>query len=152
MPTDHYAEFREEATRLRQLTPEDRRAFIAMLRRDGANTEVPREDRHLALTRANALERLLGRPASKPKYGSTRLQIFRLLDLSDDPMTPRDIRVKLGILKPSGNIYDIIREEVRKGRIRKLEMEGMICYVLSSTGLKALRNGEIDKKDDRPKQ
>jgi len=146
MAADRDQEFREEAANLRKLTPEEQKAFIAMLRRDAANTEVPKEDRELARTRANALERLLGRPVSKPKYGSTRLRIFQLLNRSKDPLTPRGIRALLGILKPSGNIYDIIREEVRKGRISRWEMEGIICYVLSPTGRKALRNGDIDEK------
>lgn len=59
MTPEHELECREEAERLRLLSREDQRAFIAMLRADGENRKVPKADRDFALERADALERFL---------------------------------------------------------------------------------------------
>lgn len=48
-----------EAKRLAMLSPNDRQAFLSMLRDVAADPHVPEEDRHEARRRANAIVRLL---------------------------------------------------------------------------------------------
>ena len=150
MTDEHEKEFRDEAERLRQLSPEDQQAFVAMLRKDAENRKVSKRDRDFARERACALEKLLGN-AQRPrqfryKIGSTRMRLFTVLFTSLDPMTPKGIMKRTGMLTRSGHLYDVLREEVKKGRIYYIVYErGVRGYELTRAGRKAFSNGEIDK-------
>jgi hypothetical protein len=59
MPESVNDEHRAEAKRLRLISRAEQRAFVAMLRADSRNPDVPKADRDAARRRALALERLL---------------------------------------------------------------------------------------------
>ena len=153
MTDEREQEFRDEAERLRQLSQEDQQRFIAMLRQDAENRKVSKRDRDFARERACALERLLGSaPASDSREsggssnlrsGSTRMRLFKVLSRSHDPMTPKGIMKRTGMLMRSGHLYDVLREEIKKGRIRLVENEGNWGYELTRAGRKAYLGGEI---------
>ena len=160
MSTEHEQEFREEAERLRHLSREDQDSFVAMLRRDAANGKVPKSDRDFARERADALERLLAEPALDPAtpvppanplhQGSTRMRLFKALKKYWEGLTVKTIKVKTGMLPISGNLYDVLREEVEAKRIRKSiasdeNDKNHTVYLLTAKGLKDLEAGEIDK-------
>ena len=160
MSTEHEQEFREEAERLRHLSREDQESFVAMLRRDAANGRVPKSDRDFARERADALERLLAEPALDPAtpvppanplhQGSTRMRLFKALKKFSDGLTPSTIKTKTGMLPRSGNLYDLLLEEVEARRISKSvasdeNEKNHTIYLLTAKGLKDLAEGKIDK-------
>lgn len=147
MPDEHEQEFRDEADLLRQLSPEDQLRFIAMLRQDAENPKVPKRDRDFAHERADVLERLLrrARRLQKLSRGSTRMRLFRALSESIDPMPPKSIMKATGMLMRSGHLYDVLHEEVKKGRIQLLVIENIRCYRLTGAGLKAFRSDAIEE-------
>lgn len=82
--------------------------------------------------------------------GSSRMRLFRALRRFSDGLTIAQIKDKCGMVGATGYLFDILRQEQERKRIKKTtayigEKEQKVSvYVLTAKGDKALDDGTVD--------